>query len=168
MRKHGVPKTMIRATRYGSGSTRLKPSSCASTAGSPSMTANPWFECVQKLTFKESRALSQTATSQNTFNGAFVVNTPVDVGNLTKRLHKRSCKQDIKLTLASSTPRSRIYHRRFGTKSIRHEQQVSRASRLVMLRLRLDLEYLMKNCLCSSVLPSINSPPRLYFINLTL
>jgi hypothetical protein len=75
MRKHGVPRTMIRATRYGSGSTRLKPSSCASTAGSPSMTANPWFECVQELTSKESRALSQTANSQNTFNGAFVVNT---------------------------------------------------------------------------------------------
>lgn len=64
-----VPKTMIKATRYGSGSTRLKPSSCDSTAGSPSMTADPVLNVDRRWTSKESRAVATTIwTSQNTFN----------------------------------------------------------------------------------------------------
>ena len=93
METYGVPKTMIRATRYGSGSTRLKPSSCDSTAGSPSMTADPWYRCVQELAFKESRALSQTATLKIHSTELALSTPPWIVENLPRRPHKRSCKQ---------------------------------------------------------------------------
>jgi hypothetical protein len=44
-----IPRTMISATRYGSGSTRLKPSSAGSTAGSPSMAESCAGWCLEIL-----------------------------------------------------------------------------------------------------------------------
>jgi hypothetical protein len=152
---------MIRATRYGSGSTRLKPSSCDSTAGSPSMTADPWYRCVQELTFKESRALSQTATLK-IHSTELALSTPLwIVENLTRRLHKRSCKQarfKHKIDYPAITDLSPDQGPcRFDTKC-RHRRLLARASRLVMLRLRLKP---FDQKLCSLVLPCINSS-RLY------
>ena len=165
MREPGVPRTMIRATRYGSGSTRLKPSSCDSTAGSPSMTADSLLESVQELTFDESRALSQTATPKIHSTELLRCQHPCGCWELCSggRINAAASKHGSSTNLP--TPRSRSYHRVRDRVDLTPNVVISilsRASRLVMLRLRLNLEYLIRE------LALLFRPPLHQFSFLTL